>query len=141
MNIFCCFCPKENFPKNSGGKNLAKHNWSGPPAFKCQRYRVNSLSNQTFFITISIQKSFNQSAQFIKSFARCTWFKSPVICKAMPVFEHAHPIIIEASFSFPKFEKNAKNSSFYQFILEIQQILKSQDLKGQAHFWPTPPKY
>ena len=37
-------------------KNPAKYYCSGPPAFKCHS------------ITISMQKSFNQSAQFIKSF-------------------------------------------------------------------------
>ena len=33
-----------------------------------------------------------------------------------------------------------KISSFHQFILEIQQILESQDLKGHTHFWPTQSK-
>ena len=44
-------------------KTLAKYNCSGPSAFTYQRYRV-----EYYFITISMQKSFNQSAQFIKSF-------------------------------------------------------------------------
>ena len=38
-----------------------------------------------------MQKSFNQSAQFIKSFVRHTWFKkSPMIYKASPIFDYAH---------------------------------------------------
>ena len=45
----------------------------------------------------------NKSAQFMKSFARYTWFKSPIIYKASPIFEHANPIIIKVTFSFTKF--------------------------------------
>ena len=61
------FCPKIIFLKNSGLVQL-----QAPPVFKCQRYRVDWLSNKNYSITISMQKSFNQSAQFIKSFARYT---------------------------------------------------------------------
>ena len=42
-----------------------------------------------------MQKSFNQSAQFIKSFVRHTWFNSPMIYKASSIFDHAYPIIIK----------------------------------------------
>ena len=62
-----------------------------------------------------MQKSFNQSTQFIKSFVRYTWFKSPMIYKVSPIFEHAHPIIIEVMFSFPKFVWAGK----YQLISSI----------------------
>ena len=56
-----------------------------------------------------MQKSFNQSAQFIKSFVRCTWFKSPTIFKALLIFDHTHPIIIKVTFSFHKFVSAYKN--------------------------------
>ena len=62
-------------------KILTKYNWSGPPLFTCQRYKVDWAGHQTknYFITISMQKSFSQYAQFIKLFVRYTWFKSPMI--------------------------------------------------------------
>ena len=31
------------------------------------------------------------------------WFRSFMIYKALPIFNHAHPIIIKVTFSFPKF--------------------------------------
>ena len=49
-----------------------------------------------------MQKSFNQSTQFIKSFVRYTQFNSPMIYNASPIFEHTHPVIIKVTFSFPK---------------------------------------
>ena len=78
-------------------KTLAKY--SGLPAFKCQR---------------DMQKSFNPSAQFIKSFVRYTWFKNPTIFKASPIFDLTHPIIIKVTFSFHKFVSACKKSA--QFI-------------------------
>ena len=59
----------------------------------------------------SLLTSFNQSTQFIKSFVRYTWFKGSVIYKVLPIFEHAHPIIIEVPFSFPKFVSACKKSA------------------------------
>ena len=56
-----------------------------------------------------------------------------MIYKASPIFNHVHPIIPKATFSFPIFvsahAKNQPNSS-----IQIQQILESQDLKDHAHF-------
>ena len=63
-----------------------------------------------------MQKSFNQSVQFIKSFVRYAWFKSPTIFKASPIFGHTHPIIIKVTF------------------------LESQYRKGYAHFLSPPSK-
>ena len=60
-------------------------------------------------ITISVQKSFNQSAQFIKSFVRYTWFKSPMIFKPLLIFYHTHTIIIKVTFSFINLYPHAKN--------------------------------
>ena len=51
-------------------RTLAKYNRSGPPAFQCKKYRVDWLSSQKLFYHYSMQKSFNESAQFIKSFVR-----------------------------------------------------------------------
>ena len=65
--FFGHFCPKEIFPKNYGYVQLQES-----PAFKYQRYRVDWSSNKKLFITINMQKSFNQSAQFIKSLVRYT---------------------------------------------------------------------
>ena len=38
------FCPKKFLQKT-----LAKYNWSGPPAFRCQSYRADWQSNQKLF--------------------------------------------------------------------------------------------
>ena len=84
-----------------------------------------------------MQKSFNQSAQFIKLFVRYTWFKSPTIFKAWPIFDHTHPVIIKVTFSFDNFAKNQPNSLL---ILDIQQILESWDLKDHGHFLSPPSK-
>ena len=51
---------------------IKEYNCSSPPAFKCQRYREDWPSNQNYSINISMQKLFNQSVQFIKSFVRYT---------------------------------------------------------------------
>ena len=58
-----------------------------------------------------MQKSFNQSAQFLKPFVRYTWFKSPVVFKDLPIFDHTHPIIINVTFSFHKFVSACKKSA------------------------------
>ena len=60
-----------------------------------------------------MQESFNQYTQFIKSFARYTWFKSPMTYKASPIFDYAHPIIIKVTFSFPKFVWICKTSAHF----------------------------
>ena len=102
-------------------KTLAKYNYGGTPAFTCQS-RVEYYS-----INISMQKSFNQSAQFIKSFMRYTWFKSPMIYKASLIFYHAYPIIIKVTFSFPKFISACQKS--VQFIYLLLRYNKFQKLK------------
>ena len=47
-----------------------------------------------------MQKPFNQFAHFIKSFVKYTWFKSPMIYKALIIFGYARPVIIKVTFSF-----------------------------------------
>ena len=44
LSIFCRFCPKGLFPKHP-----AKYNCSGPPAFKCQKYRIDWPLNPKLF--------------------------------------------------------------------------------------------
>ena len=47
-----------------------------------------------------------------------TWFRSPMIYKALPIFDHAHPMIIKVTFTFPKFVsacKNQPNSSIHSW--------------------------
>ena len=60
-----------------------------------------------------MQKSFNQFGQFMKSFVRYTWFKSPMIYEALPIFDSAYPIIIKITFSFPKFVLAGKKSAHF----------------------------
>ena len=99
-------------------ETLAMYNCRDTPAFKCQRFRVDWLSNQKLFITTNMQKWFTQSAQFVKSFVRKTWFKSPMIYKASPNFDYAHPLIIKATISFSKFVWECKKSAhfIYSFL-------------------------
>ena len=59
-----------------------------------------------------------------------------MIYKALLIFDHAHPIIKVII----KVTNAKKISSFYRFILEIEQILVSQDQKGRGHFRSLPPK-
>ena len=111
-------------------KTLAKSTCSGPPAFRCQRYRVEYYS-----ITISMQKSFNQSVRFIKLFVRCTQFKSSMIYKAFPIFDHAHPIIIKVTFSFPKFVSACKKSAkFINSYLRYSRFQSSDTQKTTPIF-------
>ena len=58
-----------------------------------------------------MQKLFNQSAQFIKSFVRQTLIMSPMIYKASPIFDYAQPKIIKLTFSFPTFVSACKKIS------------------------------
>ena len=55
------------------------------------------------------------------------FFSNKYNCCGHPVFENQKYYVIQ------------KLSSLYQFILEIQQILESHDLKGHANIWPRPP--
>ena len=59
-----------------------------------------------------MQKSFNRYAQFIKSFARYTWFKTPMIYKDSLIFYDAHPTIIKVTLTFPKFVSAWKKSAY-----------------------------
>ena len=56
-----------------------------------------------------MQKSFNQSAQFIKQFVRDNWLKSPMIYKASLIFYYTNPIIIKKILAFPNSYQQAKN--------------------------------
>ena len=96
-------------------KTLAKYNCSGPPPLRCQRYKVDWAGHQTktYSITISMQKSFTQYAQFIKSFVRYTWLKSPMIYETSLIFYHAHPIIIKVTLTFPRFASAWKKSAHF----------------------------
>ena len=119
---------REFFPKP-----LAKYNCSGLPAFKCQRYRVEE--NIIPSLSINMQKSFNQSAQFIKSFVRYTWFKSPTIFKTSLSFDHSHSIIIKVTFSFHEFVSARQKSTQSIDSFSRYSRFYSQDLKDHAHFF------
>ena len=94
---------------------------------------------QYYSLTISMQKSFNQSAQFIKSFVRYTWFKNPTIFKASPTFDNTHPIIIKVTFSFHKFVSAWKKSAqFINSFLRYSRFLESQDPKDYTFYHHDP---
>ena len=71
INIWKNFQPPHH-PPPTRLLAIKEYNCSSPPAFKCQRYREDWPSNQNYSINISMQKLFNQSVQFIKSFVRYT---------------------------------------------------------------------
>ena len=73
-----------------------------------------------------MQKSFTQYAQFIKSFGRYTWLKSPVMNKISHIFDYAHPIIIKVSFSFPKFVSECKKSALFMNSFLRYKIHRTQ---------------
>ena len=78
---------------------FSKRLWLSSTVVVLQHSKVKDLEwtghrIKNYSIAISRQKSFNQSAQFIESFARYTWFKSPMIYTASLIFDHAHPITI-----------------------------------------------
>ena len=53
-----------------------------------------------------------QSAQFIKSFVRYTWFKSTMISKASLLLHHAYLIIVKVTFSFHEFVSTHQTSIY-----------------------------
>ena len=98
--LFCGhFRTKEIFPR-------IQLQWS--PSIKMSEIQS---TVEYYSITTSMQKSFSQFAQFIKSFVRYTWFRSPMLYKPLPIFDHAHPIIFKVTFSFPKFVSAHKKSA------------------------------
>ena len=72
-----------------------------------------------------MQKSFNQSAQFITLFVRYTKFKSPLIYKALLIFYHAYPLIINVTFSFPKFVAACKKWDHFVDTFHNSKIIKA----------------
>ena len=121
-------------------KTLAVYNCMSPPAFKCQRFRVHWSSDQNHSITINMQKSFYESAQFIKSFVIYNWFKHPMIYKASPIFGYAHPVIIKVTFSFSKFVSACKNQLISSIYSWDTAGFWDPRPKRPHPFWPTPPQ-
>ena len=60
-----------------------------------------------------MQEPFNESAQFIKSFVRYTWLKSPMIYQALRIFDYAYQIIIKVTINFPKSVSACKKSAHF----------------------------
>ena len=55
----------------------------------------------------------------------------------MPIFDCAHPIIIEVTFIFPKFVSGCKRLAYLiNSFLKIQQMFEFHDLKSHTHFRP-----
>ena len=53
---------------------------------------------------------------------------------ALPIFDHAHPKIIEITFNFSAYAPARKNiSSFHLFLFVIQSILASYDHTDHSH--------
>ena len=90
-------------------KPLARYNCMDPPAFECQRSRIDCPSNQKLFYHYQHAKNAKSICSVHQ--IRYTWFKSPTIYKVSPIFHYAHPIIIKWTFSFPKFVSACKKSA------------------------------
>ena len=84
---------------------LAKYDYSGPPAFKCKRYRLSTILFHHY-----------QHAKFIQSICSIHYIicESHTIFKVLPIFDHTHPVIIKVTLSFHKFVSACKKSA--QFI-------------------------
>ena len=52
----------------------------------------------------------------------------------MAIFDHAHPKIIESTFSMQK------TSLFHLLIFKMQSISESHDQTSHTHFWQWPLK-
>ena len=63
--------------------------------------------------------------------------------KAMVIFDHTYPKIIDLFISFPEFVeayKKSKTHLFHMLIFVIQSILASHAQTGHIHFWLCPPQ-
>ena len=98
------------FPKTSGYVQLQVS-----PSIYMSKIKSRLVIKPKITPSYHMQKSFSQSAQFIKRFTRCTWFRSLMIYKPSPIFEYAHPIIIKVSSNVPKFASVCKK----QLMLSI----------------------
>ena len=53
----------------------------------------------------------NHSVNLLNSFVRYTWFRCPMVYKAPPIFDQAHPRTIKITLSFPKFVSTWEKSA------------------------------
>ena len=113
------------FPKTSGYVQLQVS-----PSIYMSKIKSRLVIKPKITPSYHMQKSFSQSAQFIKRFTRCTWFRSLMIYKPSPIFEYAHPIIIKVSSNVPKFVSVCKK----QLMLSIYSW-------DTVDFWSLPPEW
>ena len=94
--------------------------YSGPSGFKCKTKRVDWQPNQRLYFP-SLPACTNHSINLFNSsnhmweYWLYTWFKSPMIYKALPIFDHTHPIINKVTFNFPKFVSAHFIDSFLRY--------------------------
>ena len=95
------FCGHFFYKGDSFIKILAKYNCSGPPSILMSKIQRRILFHHC------------QHANIIHSICSIHQIicKSPMIYKATLIFNHAHPIIIKVTFSFPKFVSACKKSA------------------------------
>ena len=99
-------------------KTSAMYNCRDPPAFKCQRYRVDCSSNQKLFHhylharTVQSICSIHQIICKIHLIHKSHKIhKNPMIYRASHIFDYAHPIIIKVTINFPEFVLACKKSA------------------------------
>ena len=61
--------------------------------------------------------------------------------KVLPIFDHAHPLIIKLTLAFLNFYQHAKTSAHFINLLSWETVgSEFHDLKDHSDFWPQPTK-
>ena len=131
------FLPKENFPWKLRLSTTA----GVPQHLNVKDKELIGRQTKNYSISINMQKSFNQSAQFIKSFVRHTWFKSHMLYKASLIVDYAYPIFINVTFIFPKLISACKKlAHFINSFLRYSRFKSHQTKKVTPISDPTTQK-
>ena len=98
----------QNLPKG----NFSQKFWLSTTVVVTQHLEV-KITEKIIPSLSACKKSFHQSTQFIKLIEICLIQESHIIYRVLPIFDHAHSIIIKVTFSFSKFVSACKNSAHF----------------------------
>ena len=99
-------------------KTLTTYNCSSPPAFKCQRYRVDWSSNQKLLHHCVHAKTIQSICTIYQIICEIHLIQEPHICKTSTIFGYAHPRInkvLQAFLNLYQHEKNQLISSIHSW--------------------------
>ena len=123
-------------------KNLAKCNCSGPPAFKCQRYREDWRSNQKPFHHYQYSKIIQSICSIYQIICEIRMIQES--SRASSIFDHAWLIIIKVTLAFLNLDQHAKyqhiSSTGSSDTADLRVPRPKNLLQFHAHFWSPPPK-